>query len=578
MKLCQATLVATTIALCAAAHSSPVNAEGSLVNLVTSPKAKSLKVRITPFTNSLNLRQANFKDLVSQVQRASGLALSPQKTSYNLLGAQEKTLYQFITPTGIPLCEYALTKHKLSNGNEYIAGELPPYAELQEDSTAWPELSKALNLVTEALAEAQFNGEAILQDSRKCYSLRADQLIASWDIVFNIGSFSFAALASEEQIFDLEKRFFDVTGKGKIYPHNVQDTELQTFEAENMTSDGKLANDKFYVAIDANSNEELVTATNSIFEFEPGTTGFDQTSIFFNATRTLSWYESMGYQNFGDFRIRLVAHAIIGADKNNALYNPQIGTDSTIFIGEGDGEVLKNLATDADVIAHEFGHHVIFRTLTSTSGESLVLHEGMADFFTFAKTDNACLGESICPANSPIHCAIEQKCLRTAENSFIFGGEDLPEEAHLRSQFISGLLWDLYQNESIPKDEMVKIALGSIDYLQKKSGYQDLIIGLLHADLEIAEGSHCQTIYNQAKARGLGSQIESFDCNNIPAAAKSTAKSGATTPGDSETETTKSSSSGVCGIGSHTGKPLQYAWLYFVPLLPLLGLFIRRMS
>lgn len=81
--------------------------------------------------------------------------------------------------------------------------------------------------------------------------------------------------------------------------------------------------------------------------------------------------------------------------------------------------MLTNLPVDADVIGHEFGHHIIYQTITSVSGESLILHEGLADYFTFAHTKDDSLGESICPAGS-LACWTKGQCLRTANNDINF--------------------------------------------------------------------------------------------------------------------------------------------------------------
>ena len=83
--------------------------------------------------------------------------------------------------------------------------------------------------------------------------------------------------------------------------------------------------------------------------------------------------------------IILDIHARPGGSKNNALYVPkETETDAAkIMIGNGDGNILKNLPQDREVISHELGHHIIYHHITQTSGESLILHEGLADFFTF---------------------------------------------------------------------------------------------------------------------------------------------------------------------------------------------------
>src|SRR5690606_2594621 len=149
-------------------------------------------------------------------------------------------------------------------------------------------------------------------------------------------------------------------------------------------------------------------------------------------------------------------------------------------VGDGDGEKLQNLPKDSDVVSHELGHHVIFQSLTSTKGESLVMHEGLADYFAFARTDDPCLGESICPAGSPVGCELESQCLRTADNTYVLN-VDTKSEEHFKSQFISGMLWDLRDN-AVPAQDLDEMVIQATGMLLSNSGYHDLILTLMLAD------------------------------------------------------------------------------------------------
>ena len=134
------------------------------------------------------------------------------------------------------------------------------------------------------------------------------------------------------------------------------------------------------------------------FFYAAGTSEFDETSMFTNPNRIHDWFQSIGYTTFGDEKNELTVHGFLDNTANTAVYLPQATTagQPSIVVGDGDNKLLQNLLTDSDVVGHQFGHHIIYATITRTSGESLVLHEGIADFFTFARTGNACLGQSIC--------------------------------------------------------------------------------------------------------------------------------------------------------------------------------------
>lgn len=241
------------------------------------------------------------------------------------------------------------------------------------------------------------------------------------------------------------------------------------------------------------------------------------------------------------------------------------------------------------MIFHEFGHHVIFRSIKTTSGESLVLHEGLADFLAYAKTGNNCLGESICPIDSPLNCAVKAQCLRTAENSFIYGGATTPREPHLKSQFISGMLWDIHEDDGVPLFDLSKIVIKSIEYLTYNSGYRHLIVALIHADTDLYNGRYCMNIYKHASQRGLSGLISDFGCgdraktdptlteypsmsNNLPDSIEKINPTPNTTPQNVSKK--KSKGGGLCGIIGYGSSNYYFSLILY--LLPTAIPFIRR--
>ncbi len=469
---------------------------------------------------------------------------------------------------GIPLCEYEVNVHMIPDQKPYVIGELPPNASLIAP-TAWPVDKDALDLVINSLGDAGYWDEFKTIDQSKCYVIRGDEFQAAWKMTVGAGPYNFAAIASDTEVYSLEARFFEATGRATVYPNNVLDSEMKSFDLINLKDGNKLESDTFKAIVDEKSTLPLAQGTNNEFKFSAGTNEFDQTSVFVNATRTLAWFQSMGYSQFGDYPIKLVVHAVLQDDINNALYSPALNTSSTIFIGDGDGKTLKNLATDGDVVGHEFGHHVVFRHLTSTQGESLVIHEGLADFFNFSRTGNACLGESICPKGSPIKCAVEAQCLRTGKNTFKYGSANLPTEAHMKSQFISGMLWDLTELDGIDNTLVVKLTLYAVDLLASNSDYHDLVLGLLHADRALSSGANCPKIYARAVERGLGSAISNFGCSDATLPGIVETSTGSTLGTGEKTGTTKTGGSQICGVVSGTGRPVV-AMLIVLPMLVML--------
>jgi hypothetical protein len=333
----------------------------------------------------------------------------------------------------------------------------------------------------------------------------------------------------------------------------------------------------------------LVKESSFQYNYDPATQAdaFAQTSVFVNANRALVWLLEQGYDNFGTVPIKLYVHAVLQNDSNNALYEPRAG-NSIIYVGDGDGDILQNLATDGDVVSHELGHHVVYNTIKRIDKEEcLVLHEGLADYLTFARTENACLGESICPDSSVQTrvCVIPKTCLRTGENDYVYGSKTLPKEPHLRSQFVSGMLWDLHSKDAIPFQDVTRLVLKTIGLMVEDSGYRHWAIGMLLADDAFFKGANCQTIRNRLVARGLGTEVQDITCESLTSQTLITSTSTASVKdylgpaSDSVTSTaatTKRKSSTNCGMisggGTH-GHDLSYLLILG---LPFFGSIIRR--
>ena len=465
---------------------------------------------------------------------------------------------------GVPLCEYQVSLVRLQ-GSPFALGSLPhPF--YNEPPATWPELSSSETLLRQALESRGVFVEDPTFQSEKCYVVREGTLFSAWKIHMQNLGLTYEGIADGEEIYHVQPLFFHATGNARIYPNNALDASLQDFELTDLKESGQLSNNYFFTEIQSTS-QPLANKSDFQFVFSPESSEFAETSIFTNANRILAYFQSIGYQNFGNFPLKLVVHATIGNDSNNALYQPAVNTHSTIYIGDGDGTILKNLATDRDVVSHEFGHHVIFGTLTSVKGASLVLHEGLADFFTFAKTGNACLGESICPSGSPIRCAVEAQCLRTAENSYSFTSADLPSEAHLRSQFISGLLWDLTAKDAIDRTLVSKAVLGGVALLAQSSGYRDFIIALLKADESQNGGAHCQTILERAQTRGLESFLTDVSCSNTLPEISGTQQATTIAEDNSESSNSGDSGGGLCGVAGGSVGTASGLWWLLLPLM-----------
>ena len=492
------------------------------------------------------------------------------------------------TIDGFELCRMELKSHATKNGTFAILGKVPDIIVTEEFSRDdWPSLEDSIAVSQSARFENSITEPFLMVSETPCLWVENGSVLPVWDLTLQAGNLHYKAISDDSQVYNFQPLFFHVQGTARIYNTNPVDGTLTDYTISNLipNSEGVVSveNDRFITVLQSGSQYSYFADLSPPYEFITGVEEdtFKEISLFTNANRALDWFESQGYKNFGEDRIQIVFHAVFGSsDTNNALYQPVTGSPR-IFVGDGDGQILQNLALDYDVIAHELGHHVAYHSIKDIQGESLVLHEGIADYFTYAKTGNACLGESICPSTSGI-CEKPNQCLRTGENAYSLTSTDLPAEAHLRSQFISGFLWDLIVKDGMTAEIVTQLLIKAIDLYTKDTGYANFILGLMLADDSMHNGKYCSLIFDRAVARGLQGEINDYECSKIPGLVQATggtieAISGGSDAGSGTTNSRSSKkSSTFCGsISATNSRSLPFLPILLILILPV-GLWMRR--
>ena len=215
-----------------------------------------------------------------------------------------------------------------------------------------------------------------------------------------------------------------------------------------------------------------------------------------------------------------------------------------ILIGYGgygeDCGTLKELGKDFDVVMHEFGHHAVFRGLSNTSSESVSLHEGFADYFTYAVSGNNLLAENSYPGRT----ALRQGNIVPGTTYFKFKRKsdgsyntvrDYLAYPHLVGEFWSGILWEM--RTALGKDasgsfKMDKIVWDSIDLLKSDGAISDGVSAISEATKRYADRfsddaqalqSKIHDIFVKYEFAQIGSQGEL-----VPTASMSTIATGTT--------------------------------------------------
>jgi len=476
-------------------------------------------------TRSFRLGRHSLQELTSRLLRTQGLhprirmEMNPRSQGLNLTNQRESQVVNFYVGE-FRLCEYQVHAHGLARQETLISGSLPMLSYAHPPSIDdFGRLRLAINsFLTQGPYQTKTNLSVAVIRSEPCLLVDGDHLIPVWEVTAEIDELPYFFWANQKQLYHSEPRYFSALGRTRVFNRNANESEISYVTMGNLIGDGTLTSKTFEVQVRGHRKARSCTHE---FYFEPDSIEFAEASALTHATLMLDWYQqNFGFELADSERMQIKIREQIQGDINNALYVPADSNSSgkpQIIIGEGDGKLLQNLMTDADVISHEFGHHVVYRSVKTVSGASLVIHEALADFFTFARTGDPCLGGSICPPGSPI-CWVDEKCLRTADNDLKFGSANLPNPAHLQGQFISGMLWDIYVDHDVKLSDLSALVYHAIDFLSARTSFSELMVALVTADAEFFDGKYCSAIVASAENRGLSGQVSEIECDESKSA------------------------------------------------------------
>lgn len=495
--------------------------------------------------SGLEIKTLGFERL-SQQQSGTALTESP-------VTELSKFTYQI---DGIPLCQKEMIV--IRNNKEFRALEkLPEFTEdeirsarQQIGSMEWPNLNDnilehlcqglkrhhSFNSCPERIDIIEESGSDRCMILHKTDPKLADpdsppvQLIPYLRLHFNADKQPYFAIVNHQGLLSdrhgevIEKRFFSATGSAHIFSPTQSNREnFQTREVrfENLADSGYLCNKQLL------TDSSFSSSFNFVFgpELYPGAaypiTDFRkyEATVFYNASQHIEWVRSLTlskswngeYRGWPGPQIRIYIDASDQGLNNTAVYHPTgEGKKPTISLGNGDNIQLRNLLLDPEVVSHELGHHLAYRYLTSTRGESLDLHEGMADALVYYRTNNACLAESICPSDK---VCISKKCLRSGENNYTYQSVSGMRSGHNKSQLISGLLWDIAKR--MGRQNAAMLLIRAFSFLQSAGGYSSLLSALYLADQSLFRSKYyCTVVRPSAQNRGFSSLLPEDSCSS----------------------------------------------------------------
>ncbi len=456
--------------------------------------------------------------LVQRLNRGLPDGLTARMVSSDVSVGARHYDFRYESAEGLPLCEHVVRAHVVGErtmiDGELSLASLPVVVSLK--GLVWLEAEASARAAARSIGLGK--AKLDLRDADRCFVFGANGPEAAWELAFRANARPYVATANGDRVLRIESQSLQATGSAKVFDTGPVGGNLVEVPLEGLLPGEGLVSARFKSEV---ASGPLALEPSRIYDYAPSDPRFAEVSAFAHVTQMAQWLTRPEHHYQIDcVPITVKTHVVFENDDgtttvNNAEYEqPARMGDGfpAIWVGDGDGQGLQNLATDFDTVAHELGHHVVFRKLTSTRGTSAVLHEGLADFLVFAKTGNACLGESICPAGSQA-CEVVGQCLRTGENRLNFQDEDLPYQAHIRSQLVSGMLWDLGQHPDVGLETVATLVIKGIDYLLPASDYGDLVKALMAADLELFDGAHACRVREAAVARGFGDLLADVDCS-----------------------------------------------------------------
>ena len=439
------------------------------------------KLHILPPLSALKNDPLPASEFQAQVNRSlqEFLPSSRMALRFETLETSANSEKLSLTVGGIPLCEYHATATVWGNQSQ-ILGNIPTILH-SDEVLPFSDIDDA----KEDLKQHLENSEDITVGDvvgSKCLLIREGLFVSAWKFTFKVGDLPYEAYWDSQGISNLHARYYHASAKAKIFNQNSLSNEFMTVDLDDLDDSGKLNGKYIWTVLPTSSGStSRALSSNGLFDFssDPSSWEFWETSVYANTDITIDWLIKIGY-NMPSEKVRIVPGISIQGDPNNALYAPtQLGEPTSIYIGKGDGRILQNLTTDGDVVAHEYGHHIVFQSVSQMgSTESIALHEGLADFLTFARTSDACLGESICPSSSRSICS---KCLRSGSNQYGIADRRALAEPHLQGQIVSGTLWALKTKGNLSGEDVGKLTLTAISMLPANADFEDFGVALIRA-------------------------------------------------------------------------------------------------
>ena len=236
----------------------------------------------------------------------------------------------------------------------------------------WPDIDLEMPETPISEEEALESAERVLQVTehsapgieRVIYPLGSEYFCA-YKIVFQtkvpLGDWIFFIDATSGETIDYYNAINFAQGLGHVYSTNpLRDANLISGELVELNEDKSLSGTYFQVLNAAKDSEQAAPTGPGDFDFlfeDPDNIHFDEVMAYYHTNKIAKFFRDLGYHEHSS-AMKVSVHVpnpyTDEADYDNAYYSP---VENALFFGNG--SELNDLAQEAAVIYHEYGHSVV---------------------------------------------------------------------------------------------------------------------------------------------------------------------------------------------------------------------------
>ncbi len=405
-----------------------------------------------------------------------------------LVAGVEHTRFE-LTKRGLPFLDRVGRIHEREGRPIGVSGRvgIPPLAlhPVQLDRAGAIERAKSAAGVTALLAQPRARLGWLARDGRS--RLAFEVALASRA---PLGDYRVWLDAGDGTLLGLLDRIAHVDGTGVVFERNPIDSKTTSAETlRELDGTGRLTG-RIAAVFDAAATEAF--RPDLYFDFPTADPRFVQTSVYRGLTETGLLAEQHGFPTTPPvLTFTGLLDPFSGGALNNAFYAPSV---PLFGFGDGDGMVLRNLGTDIDVAAHEFGHHVFEVLATplifSGSEPALAMSEGVADTFSLLVGGDNRVGNSVVPG---------ARALRSIGGAKFPGSFD--PDPHLTGLVYAGVSRDLV--DELGEGPFTDLLIASLPFLPPEPVETDYRAAFLDGDVALNSGANQALLEDVFRARGF---------------------------------------------------------------------------